>query len=255
MVRAMVLPPTGQAQTPGLVQVLDLLDRYCLAPDGSLVVKSTYQDLLLAREEMGKERLRYFEAVALHCEAVAMVEEYHQAISVANAGGMRDLQAVLAQLGFRSNALVYEALAQRLTIAEAAQRLRLPLTAKDGELPDDDLEKWSLISRSSFDSSSTTSFSTNTTVTSVMSSSIGTGPSTINLFLSGTNPSDMMDPGIGGAVDRMLGLTPAWLCQTKLANAPFAEVSSLCPSRYKPTSCIEGLQRGNRGFPRTIPKL
>jgi hypothetical protein len=153
--------------------------------------------------------------------AVAMVEEYHQAISVANAGGMRDLQAVLTQLGFRSVAPVYEALALRLTIAEAAQRLRLPLIAKDGEVPEDDLEKWSLISRSSFDSSSTTSFSTNT---SVMSSSVGTGPSTINVYLCGTNPSETVDPGIGGAVDRMLGLTPAWLCQTQLANAPFADV-------------------------------
>ncbi|CAM6088408.1 unnamed protein product [Calypogeia fissa] len=238
MVRAMLLPPAGQAQTPSLLQVLDLLDRYCLAPDGSLVVKSTYQDLLLAREEMGKERLRYFEAVALHCEAVAIVEEYHQAVSVANAGGMRDLQAVLSQLGFRSNALVYEALAQRLTIAEAAQRLRLPLIAKDGELPDDDLEKWSLMSRSSFDSSSTTSFSTNTTVTSAVSSSNGTGPSTINIFLSGTNPSEMMDPGIGGAVDRMLGLTPAWLCQTQLANAPFADDSTVYQMAFTPE--IEG---------------
>lgn len=49
MVRAMLLPPAGQAHSPGLIHVLDLLERHCLAPDGSLLVNSTYQDLLLVR--------------------------------------------------------------------------------------------------------------------------------------------------------------------------------------------------------------
>lgn len=118
---------------------------------------------------------------------------------------------------------VYEALEQRLVIAESAQRLRLPLIAKDGELPDEDMEKWSIISRSSFDSSSTTSISTNTTVTSIMTSS--TTPSTF--FLGGTNPSELADPGIGGPVHRMLGLTPTWFRQSQLMHAPFTEVRLL----------------------------
>ncbi|KAG6544604.1 hypothetical protein Mapa_014026 [Marchantia paleacea] len=223
MVRAMLLPPAGQAHSPGLIHVLDLLERHCLAPDGSLLVNSTYQDLLLAREEMAKERLRYFEAMALYCEAVALVEEYHQAVSVANAGGIRDLQAVFGQLGLRCAPQVYEALEQRLVIAESAQRLRLPLIAKDGELPDEDMEKWSIISRSSFDSSSTTSISTNTTVTSIMTSS--TTASTF--FLGGTNPSELADPGIGGPVHRMLGLTPTWFRQSQLMHAPFTEDSTV----------------------------
>ncbi|KAL3696130.1 hypothetical protein R1sor_010206 [Riccia sorocarpa] len=63
MVRAMLLPPAGQAHSPGLIHVLDLLERHCLAPDTSLILNSIYEDLLLAREEMAKERLRYFEAM------------------------------------------------------------------------------------------------------------------------------------------------------------------------------------------------
>lgn len=75
-------------------QVIDLLERHCLAPDGSLVSKSAFYDLqhvhshfvnlvrlfkpqnfkilinfffyfLQAREEMSRERLRYLEAMVL----------------------------------------------------------------------------------------------------------------------------------------------------------------------------------------------
>ncbi|KAG8492657.1 hypothetical protein CXB51_010112 [Gossypium anomalum] len=68
------------------------LERHCLSPDGSLISKSAYYDLQLAREEMSRERLRYLEAMAIYCEAIAMVEEYQQAVSVANLGGIRDTQ-------------------------------------------------------------------------------------------------------------------------------------------------------------------
>jgi HAUS augmin-like complex subunit 4 len=44
-------------------QLIDQLERHCLAPDGSLVTKSVYSDLQLAREEMSRERLRYLEAM------------------------------------------------------------------------------------------------------------------------------------------------------------------------------------------------
>ncbi|GJY55010.1 hypothetical protein Tco_1339157, partial [Tanacetum coccineum] len=46
-----------------VLQLIDQLDRHCLAPDGSLVTKSVYNDLQLAREEMSRERLRYLEAM------------------------------------------------------------------------------------------------------------------------------------------------------------------------------------------------
>lgn len=75
---------------PDLSQVIDLLERHCLAPDGSLMSKSSFNDLQLvlyishfsillfsfvflievqfclqAREEMSKERLRYLEAMVI----------------------------------------------------------------------------------------------------------------------------------------------------------------------------------------------
>ncbi|KAK4398529.1 AUGMIN subunit [Sesamum angolense] len=68
-------------------QVMDQLERHCLAPDGSLISKSTYYDLQLA----------------VYIEAMAMVEEYQQAVSVANLGGIRDVQGLYPQLGLRNS--------------------------------------------------------------------------------------------------------------------------------------------------------
>ncbi|GLU23659.1 hypothetical protein SLE2022_396480 [Rubroshorea leprosula] len=93
----------SQNTSADLSQVIDRLERHCLAPDGSLVSKSAYYDLQLAREEMSRERLRYLELVAIYCEAIAMVEEYQQAVSVANLGGIRDLQCLYPQLGLKNS--------------------------------------------------------------------------------------------------------------------------------------------------------
>ncbi|KAF6168123.1 hypothetical protein GIB67_011508, partial [Kingdonia uniflora] len=86
-----------------VTQLIEQLDRHCLAPDGSLLSKSAYYDLQLAREEMCKERLHYLEALAIYGEATAMVEEYQQAVSMASLGGMRDVQSVYPQLGLKSS--------------------------------------------------------------------------------------------------------------------------------------------------------
>ncbi|XP_017603815.2 AUGMIN subunit 4-like [Gossypium arboreum] len=56
-----------------------------------------------SREEMSRERLRYLEAMAIYCEAIAMVEEYQQAVSVANLGGIRDIQGFYPQLGLKNS--------------------------------------------------------------------------------------------------------------------------------------------------------
>ncbi|KAJ0477309.1 putative HAUS augmin-like complex subunit 4 [Helianthus annuus] len=58
---------SGSAQNlpADVTQLIDQLDRHCLAPDGSLVTKSVYNDLQLAREEMFRESLRYLEAMAI----------------------------------------------------------------------------------------------------------------------------------------------------------------------------------------------
>ncbi|XP_020248605.1 probable inactive beta-glucosidase 14 isoform X3 [Asparagus officinalis] len=61
---------------------------------------------------------------------------------------------------------VYDSLEHRLVVAEAAQRLRLPLLSKDGEIHEEEIEKCSLMSRSSLDSTTTSitpCFSSNST--------------------------------------------------------------------------------------------
>ncbi|KAJ0593546.1 putative HAUS augmin-like complex subunit 4 [Helianthus annuus] len=177
-------------------QLIDQLERHCLAPDGSLVTKSVHNDLQLAREEMCRERLRYLEAMAIYCEAIGMVEDYQQAVSVANIGGIRDTQGLHSNLGLKNSPQVYEALEHRLVVAEAAQRLRLPLISKDGEVREEEVEKMSVLSRSSLDS-------TSTSITSY-------------------NASDAGDAAVGGVPDRFLGITPAYLWQTQGQHAPLA---------------------------------
>jgi HAUS augmin-like complex subunit 4 len=44
---------------------------------------------------------------------------------------------------------VYESLEHHLAVAEAAQRLRLPLLSQDGEVHEEELEKMSNLSRAS----------------------------------------------------------------------------------------------------------
>lgn len=43
---------------------------------------------------------------AIYSEAIAMVEEYQQAVSMANLGGVRDGQALYPQLGLKNSAQV-----------------------------------------------------------------------------------------------------------------------------------------------------
>lgn len=225
MVKPILMPPPGQTLAADVSQVIEQLERHCLAPDGSLVAKSAYYDFQLAREEMARERLRYLEAMAVYCEAVAMVEEYQQAVSVANLGGIRDLQTLFSQLGLRSSPQVYEALEQRLVVAEAAQRLRLPLLSKDGEIPEEEIEKWSIISRSSLDSTNTsiTISSSAYSTASASTNSVGGG---ITNTVTSASSSDISEPGVGGVANRFLGVTPGWLRQIYLSRAHFAEDST-----------------------------
>ncbi|GFZ12523.1 hypothetical protein Acr_23g0009080 [Actinidia rufa] len=203
--------------SPDVNQVIDQLERHCLAPDGSLVSKSAYFDLQLAREEMSRERLRYLEAMVVYCEAIAMVEEYQQAVSVVNLGGLRDVH-----LSLKSYPQVYEVLEHRLVVAEAAQKLRIPLISNDGEVHEEEIEKRSIMSRSSLDSTSTSvtvaSSSNSTNYTNVSATS--TACSANNALSSSS--ADAAEPGIGGVPDRFLGITPAYLWKTQLQQAPLS---------------------------------
>ncbi|XP_019440722.1 PREDICTED: AUGMIN subunit 4-like isoform X4 [Lupinus angustifolius] len=147
-----------------------------------------------------------------------MVEEYQQAISVSNLGAIRDTGGLYPQLGLRNSPQVYETLEHQMVVAEAAQRLRLPLISEDGEVHTDDIEKLSAVSRSSIDSTSTSA-----TINSSMSS---TNFTTANSSVSGANSSlasmDPVEPGVGGAPNRFLGITPAYLWQTQNQQTPLS---------------------------------
>ncbi|KAH0987172.1 hypothetical protein GBA52_014349 [Prunus armeniaca] len=187
MVKGLQLP--GQQNLPpDVTHLIDQLERHCLAPDASL-----------AREEMSNERLRYLEAMAIYSEAIAMVEEYEQ--------------------GLNNSPQLYETLEHRMTIAEAAQRLRLPLISKDGEIHEDEIEKCSMMSRSSLDSactSFTVSSSSNSTNCTTANS---TSAANNNMSLSA---ADVVEPAIGGVPNRFLGITPGYLWQTQLQQTPFS---------------------------------
>nr|KJB62821.1 hypothetical protein B456_009G438500 [Gossypium raimondii] len=206
----------GQNLPADVIQIIDQLERHCLSPDGSLISKSAYYDLQLAREEMSRERLRYLEAMAIYCEAMAMVEEYQQAVSVANLGGIRDIQGFYPQLGLKNFPQVYETLEHRLVVAEAAQRLRLPLISKDGEIHEEEIEKWSTMSRSSLDSTSTS-----VTISS-SSNSLNYANSAATSGAAANNTGDSGEPGVGGVPNRFLGITPAYLWQTQLQRVPLS---------------------------------
>lgn len=111
-----------------------------------------------------------------------------------------------------------------MAVAEAAQRLRLPLISKDGEIQEEEIEKWSIVSRSSLDSSSTIatiSSSTNSTNYTNLSA-IGAGGQANNPFSAGA--TDGSESEVGGVPNRFLGITPAYLWQTQLQQTPLSMV-------------------------------
>lgn len=105
-----------------------------------------------------------------------------------------------------------------MVVAEASQRLRLPLISKDGEIHEDEIEKLSVVSRSSLDSTSTGITISSSGNSSNYASAISVG-SIVNNSLS-VSSNDTAEPGVGGVPNRFLGITPAFLWQTQLHQAP-----------------------------------
>jgi len=101
-----------------------------------------------------------------------------------------------------------------MVVAEAAQRLRLPLISKDGEVHDEDIEKLSVVSRSSLDS----------TVSGANSSNYNTPSSSVSGANTALAASDPVEVGVGGVANRFLGITPSYLWQTQHQKAPLSVV-------------------------------
>lgn len=162
-----------------------------------------------------------------------MVEEYQQAVSAANHGGGRDQQSLYPQFGLTCSPQVYESLEHRLAVAEAAQRLRLPLLSKNGDIHEEEIEKWNTMSRSSLDSASSIALS---------SSSISIGYNNYadnNNILRSVGPppsvSDNAELGVGGVPNCFLGVTPSFLWQLQSQQASMA----VNPTEYQRSIVLE----------------
>ncbi|KAG6529734.1 hypothetical protein ZIOFF_011948 [Zingiber officinale] len=112
---------------------------------------------------------------------------------------------------------VYDYLEHRLAVAEAAQRLRLPLLSKDGEINEEEIEKVSMISRSSIDSTISVTPSTSSNSTSYNNSYSNSSSSVLG-FPTPANSSDAIEPGVGGVPNRFLGVTADFLWQVQQQN-------------------------------------
>ncbi|XP_074590432.1 AUGMIN subunit 4 isoform X1 [Curcuma longa] len=197
-----------------VMHLIEQLERHCLAPDGSYVSKSSFAELQLAREEMLRERTCYLEALAVYGEAISMVEEYQQTVFGGNLGGVKDIPGPYSHLGQKCSPEVYDSLEHRLAVAEAAQRLRLPLLSKDGEINEEEIEKVSMISRSSIDSTTSVTPSTSSNSTSYNNSYSNSSSSVLG-FPAPANGSDAVEPGVGGVPNRFLGVTAGFLWQVQ----------------------------------------
>ncbi|GJN29880.1 hypothetical protein PR202_gb18142 [Eleusine coracana subsp. coracana] len=172
-----------------------------------------------AREEVAAERALYLEALAVYAEAVAMVEEYHAA---GGAGAGKKLNC---------SPQVYESLEHRMAVAEAAQRLRLPLLSQDGEVHEEEIEKLSTLSRSSFDSTVTSATLSSSSISASYNnySSTASAATVGAAAASGSGNLETAEPGVGGLPDRFLGITSDYLYQVQQEQPAMSVVCVLDP--------------------------
>ena len=110
---------------------------------------------------------------------------------------------------------VYESLEHRLAVAEAAQRLRLPLLSQDGEVHEQEIEKLSTYSRSSFDSTLTSATPSSSSISTSYNNYSSSASAVTVAAPHWSGSSDAVEPGVGGVPDRFLGITSDYLYQVQ----------------------------------------
>ena len=110
---------------------------------------------------------------------------------------------------------MYESLEHRLAVAEAAQRLRLPLLSQDGEVHEQEIKKLSNFSRSSFDSTLTSATPSSSSISTSYNNYSSTASAVTVAAAHGSGSSDAVEPGVGGVPDRFLGITSDYLYQVQ----------------------------------------
>jgi HAUS augmin-like complex subunit 4 len=109
---------------------------------------------------------------------------------------------------------VYESLEHRLSVAEAAQRLRLPLLSQDGEVHEEEIEKLSTLSRSSFDITMTSATPSSSSISTSYNNCSSIGSAVTVGAGHGSGSSEPAEPGVGG-LPRFLGITSDYLFQVQ----------------------------------------
>ncbi|KHG12191.1 Macrophage receptor MARCO [Gossypium arboreum] len=198
----------GQNLPADIIQVIDQLERHCLSPDGSLISKSAYYDLQLA----------------IYCEAIAMVEEYQQAVSVANLGGIRDIQGFYPQLGLKNSP---QTTSTSLTISSSSNSLNYANSAvtsgaaanNTGDSGEPGFGATSGAAANNTGDSGepgvggvpnpTSGAAANNTGDSG-EPGVGGVPNPTS-GAAANNTGDSGEPGVGGVPNRFLGITPAYL--------------------------------------------
>ena len=110
---------------------------------------------------------------------------------------------------------MYESLEHHLAVAEAAQRLRLPLLSQDGEVHEEEIEKLSTLSRSSFDSTLTSATPSSSSISTSYNNYSSTASAVTVGASHGSGGSEAVEPGVGGVPDRFLGITSDYLYQVQ----------------------------------------
>lgn len=102
-----------------------------------------------------------------------------------------------------------------MAVAEAAQRLRLPLLSQDGEVHEEEIEKLSTLSRSSFDSTLTSATPSSSSISTSYNNYSSTASAVTVGAAYGSGNSEAVEPGVGGVPDRFLGITSDYLYQVQ----------------------------------------
>ena len=117
-----------------------------------------------------------------------------------------------------------------MAVAEAAQRLRLPLLSQDGEVHEEEIEKLSTLSRSSFDSTLTSATPGSSSISTSYNNYSSTASAVTVGASHGSGGSEAVEPGVGGVPDRFLGITSDYLYQVQQEQPAMSVVRAVTPS-------------------------
>lgn len=136
---------------------------------------------------------------------------------------------------------MYESLEHHLAVAEAAQRLRLPLLSQDGDVHEEEIDKLSTLSRSSFDSTMTSAAPSSSSISTSYNNYSSTASAATVAAAPGTGGSEPVEPGVGGVPDRFLGITSDYLYQVQQEQPAMTVVCIIfCNQIYRVNQLLVG---------------